>query len=54
MKATEQHIFPVLLFLFLRFWPTCPKPLFQSEAKNEATDMKTIFNSHTNKPHFHK
>ena len=33
---------------------TCHKPLFQSEAKCEAIDMKTTFNSHANKTHFHK
>ena len=54
MKATEQYIFPVLLFLFLQFWPTCSEPLFQSEAKNEDIDIKMIFNSRANKPHFHK
>ena len=31
-----------------------PKPQFQSEAKCEAFDMKTIFNSYANKSHFHK
>ena len=31
-----------------------PKPQFQSEAKWEAFDMKTIFNSYANKSHFHK
>ena len=29
-------------------------PLFQSEAECKAIDMKTIFNSHANKTHFHK
>ena len=32
---------------------SCPKPLFQSEATREATDMKIIFYSHVNKVHFH-
>ena len=38
------------------FWPfpSCPKPLFQSEAKCEAIDMKMIFYSHANKTRFHK
>ena len=31
-----------------------PKPLFQSEAKCEAIDMKMSFYSHANKTHFHK
>ena len=31
----------------------CPKPLFQSEAKCEAIDVKMIFSSHANKTHFH-
>ena len=30
------------------------KPLFQSEAKLEAIDMRTSFYSHANKSHFHK
>ena len=29
-----------------------PKPLFQSEAKCEAIDMKMSFYSHANKTHF--
>ena len=33
---------------------TCPKLLFQSEAKCEAIDMKMIPYSHANKTHFHK
>ena len=32
---------------------TCLKPLFQSEAKCEAIDMKMILYSHANKTHFH-
>ena len=31
----------------------CPKPLFQSEAKCVAVNMKMIFSSHANKTHFH-
>ena len=34
-------------------FPSCPKPLFQSEAKCEAIDGKVLFYSHANKP-FHK
>ena len=37
------------------YWtlPACSKPLFQNEAKCNATDMKTNFYSHINKTHFH-
>jgi len=31
-----------------------PKPQFQSEAKCETFDMKTILYSYANKTHFHK
>ena len=37
-----------------RPFPSCPKPLFQSEAKCKATDKKMIFYSHGNKTHFRK
>ena len=37
-----------------RPFPSYPNPLFQSEAKCEAIDMKMIFYSHANKTHFHK
>ena len=37
-----------------RLFQSCPKPLFQSEAKCEAIDMKMISYSHANKTHFHK
>ena len=30
-------------------FPSCQKPLFQSESKCEAIDMKIVFNSHSNK-----
>ena len=33
---------------------TFPKPLFQSDAKCEAIDMKMAFHSHANKTHFHE
>ena len=39
--------------LMLTF-PCRPKPLFQSEAKCEAIDVKMISYSHANKTHFHK
>ena len=36
-----------------RLFPICLKPLFQSEVKCEAIDMKMIFNYDANKTHFH-
>ena len=33
---------------------SCSKPLFQSEAKCEAIDMKMFLYSHANITHFHK
>ena len=44
---------PKSRFGLLRPFPSVPKPLFQSEAKCEAIDMKRIFNYHANKTHFH-
>jgi len=35
-----------------RLFPSCSKPLFQSEAKHEAIDIKLIFNYHANEIHF--
>ena len=37
-----------------RPFPSCLKPLFQSEAKYKATDLKIFFYSHPNTTHFHK
>ena len=39
-----------------RLFPNWPTPLFQSEAKCEAIDLKIFFffYSHKNKTHFHK
>ena len=37
-----------------RPFPSCLKPLFQSEAKYKATDIKILFYSHPNTTHFHK
>jgi len=34
--------------------PSRPQPLFQSEAKCKAIDLKMFFYSHANKTHFHK
>ena len=44
---------PKSRFGLLRPFPSVPKPLFQSEAKCEAIDMKRIFNYPANKTHFH-
>ena len=33
---------------------SCSKPLFQSEVKCKANDMKMIIYSHANKTHLHK
>ena len=33
---------------------SCPKPLFKSDAKWEAIDMKMCFYSHVNNTHFHE
>ena len=35
-------------------FPSCIKPLFQSEAKYEAIDVRMVFNSDADKTHFHK
>ena len=37
-----------------RIFPSSPGPLFQSEAKYKTIDLKTSFNFHGNKTHFHK
>ena len=37
-----------------RPFPSCPYPLFQSEAKYEVIDIKMTFYSHANKTQFHK
>lgn len=37
-----------------RTFPSSSKPLFQSEAQSKAIDVKTVFNSHGIKIHFHK
>ena len=34
-------------------FPSCLKPLYQTEAECEATDMKTTFHFHAHKTHFH-
>ena len=39
---------------FVIFDRFCPKPLFQSKAECETTEVKMIFYSHANKTHFHK
>ena len=35
-------------------YPSCTKPLFQSEAKYEAIDVKMVFYSDADKTYFHK
>ena len=35
-------------------FPSSSEPLFQSEAKYKTIDVKTSFNFHRNKTHFHK
>ena len=61
-RCSQTHFLyeqPVKLFLFLtcmssnRPFPSCLKPLFQSEAKCQAIVMKMIFRSHANKTHCH-
>ena len=38
----------------LTSFPSCSKPLFLSEAKCKANDMKMIIYSHANKTHLQK
>ena len=45
----ELH-YPMIQFLII---PNSLKPLFQSEARCEDTDMKMISYSHATKTHFH-
>ena len=54
-----HHLFfprPIVSVIILdnRPFPSCPKPLFQGEAKCEAIYMKMIFYSSANKDRFHK
>ena len=37
-----------------RLFLSCLKPVFRSEAKCKASDMKMNFYSHVNKTHFHE
>ena len=58
-RQSSSQVTPLRsLFLLLIVWgilinnrpfPSCPKPLFQSEVKCEAIDMKMTFYSHANK-----
>ena len=53
----ELNSFIMQLLCFVstfRPFPSCLKPLFQSEAKYKATDIKIFFYSHPNTTHFHK
>ena len=48
-RASKTDIRPLLRPLL-----SCPKSLFQCEAKFEAIDMEMIIYSHSIKTHFHK
>ena len=53
----ELNSFIMQLLCFVstfRPFPSCLKPLFQSEAKYKATDIKIFFYSHPNTTHFQK
>ena len=53
----ELNSFIMQLLCFVatfRPFPSCLKPLFQSEAKYKVTDIKIFFYSHPNTTHFHK
>ena len=53
-KTIASHVNYTWKNLLYRPFPSCPKPLFQSEAKCEAIDMKMSFYFHAHKTHFHK
>ena len=56
-NALDIHLRPGLphnLKVANRPFPSSPGPLYQNEVKCSAFDMKMIFHSHANKPHFHK
>ena len=44
----------VTIWIHCRSFPSCPKPLFEREAKCVAIDMKVIFYSHANETHYRK
>ena len=52
-RAEKERTLGTRLVTRSRPFRNCPKPLFQSEAKGVAIDMKMIFDSHANKCHFH-
>ena len=39
---------------FIRPFPSCSKPLFQSEAKYETIAVKMIFHSYAKETHYHE
>ena len=39
---------------FIRPFPSCSKPLFQSDAKGETIAIKMIFHSHAKETHYHE
>ena len=56
LDVNRVNVFACCIVLFQALFDgpftSCPQPLFQSEAKCRATDMKMIFHSHVNKTHF--
>ena len=50
-SCKKSYMYNVLSNISL---PSCLKPLFKSEVKYEALDIKMIFNSHPNRTHFRK
>ena len=45
--------FSACCLTYNRPFPSCLKPLFQSEAQYKTIDLKMIFYAHWNKTHFH-
>ena len=54
IKCPRLELFALLPLHKNTLFPSCPKPLFQSEAKCEAIDLEIFFYSHANTTHFHK
>ena len=56
LDVNRVNVFACCIVLFQALFngpfTSCPQPLFQSEAKCKAIDMKMIFHSHANKTHF--
>ena len=53
LDVNRVNVFACCIVLFQALFngpfTSCPQPLFQSEAKCKAIDMKMIFHSHANK-----